>query len=256
MEQETSTEKLIPEGTIYKDRAMWVGAAIGGPLVTGYLAASNYKVFGEKDKVWKTWLVAVAATVLIFSIALYAPFADRIPNGLFGLITAGMAYLIVRIWQGAKIDAHVRAGGRVFSWYRVIGISIVGLILTAISFLTFAYFNGEFSESITTKTYGTLKHEILYDKNNITEAEVDKIADALTRRDFFDTQAQKFVYVKKINNSYEIFISCSDVIKTDPSATTFFTELRKEIQTFFPDNKIIFNLTVGNSIDNVVKRLE
>lgn len=253
MEQETSAEKQIPEGTIYKDKAIWVGTALGGPLVTGYLAAKNYKVFGEKDKVWKTWVIAVAATVLIFSIAFYAPYIDRIPNTIFVLVYAGIAYLTVRIWQGAKIDAHVRAGGRVFSWYRVIVVSILGMIITAVPILAFAYLAGEFSGR--TKYYGNLRHEILFDESNISAAEVDKIAGAFTKTGYFDREFQKFVDAKKVGNNYEIFIYCNETIKTDSEAVRYFSDLREEIQKMFPDNRIIFNLVILTP-DNVVKRLE
>jgi hypothetical protein len=253
MEQNLSAEERISEKTIYRDKAMWVGAAIGGPLATGYLAAENYKVFGEKDKVWKTWAVAVVATLFVFSLTFYAPYADRVPGPLFALVQTGMAYLAVRIWQGAKIDAHVRAGGRVYGWYRVIGISLIWMLATLIPFATFAYFNGDFTE--TTKTYGALKHEITFNKGNVSEAEIDKIADAFARRDFFGTDAQTFVYVEKIKNTYEISISCSGAVKTNPTAIPFFTALRQEIQSFFPENKIVFLLIVDR-LDNVYKRLE
>lgn len=253
MEQETSAEKQIPEGTIYKDKAMWVGTAIGGPLVTGYLAAHNYRVFGEKDKVWKTWLIAIAVTMLIFSMAIYAPYADRIPGSLFALVYTGIAYLVVRIWQGAKISVHIRAGGRIFSWYRVIGVSLIGAVLTAIPFFTFALLSGEFSE--TSKTYGSRRHEIVFLKNNISEAEVDKIADAFTKRDFFGNEAKTYLYVKKDGNTYEIFFVFDKSIKSDQRAIDYYTDLQKEIQELLPENKIVFVLTMGN-IDSVEKRIE
>lgn len=255
MENETSLDNQIPAGTIYKDRAMWVGTFLGGPLVTGYLVAKNYKVFGENDKARKTWIVAVIATILIFGIAIYAPYVERMPNTLFVLIYTGIAYLLVRIYQGDKIDAHIRVGGKTHSWYRVIGVSILGLLITIIPLVVFAYLAGDFSDTTTTKTYGTLKHEILFEKNNIAETEVDKIAEGFTKTNFFDKEQQKFVDAKKIGNDYEIAIYCNNSIKTDPEAVEWFVELRNDMQKLFPGNKIIFNLVV-NTPDNIVRRLE
>ena len=105
------------------------------------------------------------------------------------------------------------------------------------------------------KTYGFLKHEILFDKSNISEREVDKIANGLTESTFFDDALQKSIYVKKVNNDFEIFIVCFESIKDDAEALQSFVQFRNELQAFFPDNKIVINLVVDN-LDNVVKRIE
>jgi len=253
MENKTTLENQTPapQEAIYKDKAMWVGTFLGGPLVTGYLVAKNYKVFGEREKIWKTWVVAIAALFLIFAIAFYAPYVDRMPNTVFVLVYTGIAYLVVRIWQGAKIDAHIRAGGKIHSWYRVIAVSIIGALISFILLFAFAYF----SDTTTIKPFGKLKHEILFDKNNITENEVDKIGEAFVQTNFFDNEQQKFVDAKKVGNDYEIAVYCNNSIKTDAEAVGYFADLRGEMQKMFPDRKIIFNLVVSTP-DNIVKRLE
>ncbi|NNU34805.1 hypothetical protein HK413_13425 [Mucilaginibacter sp. S1162] len=45
--------------------------------------------------------------------------------------------------------------------------------------------------------YGKMKHEVTYDKNNITEEEVNYLADGLTKAHFFDETTTKFVYIKR-----------------------------------------------------------
>jgi hypothetical protein len=250
MENKTTLENQTAEA-IYKDKAMWVGTFLGGPLVTGYLVAQNYKVFGEREKIWKTWVVAIAALFLIFAIAFYAPYVDRVPNTVFVLLYTGIAFLVVRIWQGAKIDAHIRAGGKVHSWYRVIAVSIIGALVSVIPLFAFAYL----SDTTTIKPFGKLKHEILFDKSNINENEVDKIGEAFVQTNFFDNEQQKFVDVKKVGSDYEIFLYCNNSIKTDAEAIGYFADLRGEMQKMFPDGKIIFNLVIGTP-ENIVKRLE
>ena len=44
-----------------------------------------------------------------------------------------------------------------------------------------------------------MKHEISFDENNITETEVNKIADGLTKMTFFDDAVTKYVYAKKVS---------------------------------------------------------
>lgn len=47
MEQTLETNETVK---IYKDRAIWAGTFLGGPLVAGYLIAENFKVFNEKKR--------------------------------------------------------------------------------------------------------------------------------------------------------------------------------------------------------------
>jgi hypothetical protein len=254
MQQETFTEKQIPEGKIYNDRKIWAGSYLGGPLVAGYLISENFKAFGEHDKVWKTWLISILALVLVI-VTLFIPLFERVSNFLYCLCYAISAHIFVQLYQRRKIDAHIEAGGRLYGWWRLIGISILGTIITIIPLFGAAYLAGDSSDNTTVKTYGNLKHEILFDKNNITEAEVDKIADALTKRDYFTDNAKAYVYVKKIKNTYEIFFSCNESVKTEPTAIPFFTALHKELQGLLPENKIVVVLVV-DSMDNVIKRIE
>jgi hypothetical protein len=107
----------------------------------------------------------------------------------------------------------------------------------------------------TMKAYGKMKHEVTYDKNNITEEEVDYLADALTKANFFDETATKFVYIKKIHKTVELSISVNPLITGNPPARQAFVDLQKEMQKQFPNNKIVINLVVYK-FDNVIKRLE
>lgn len=76
-----------------------------------------------------------------------------------------------------------------------------------------------------------------------------------TKTTFFDQSVTKYVYIKKNGMDYEISISCNNSIKNNPEAILYFSQLRINMQTIFPDNRIVFNLIVNN-IDNIVKRIE
>jgi hypothetical protein len=108
---------------------------------------------------------------------------------------------------------------------------------------------------VDTKKYGVMKHEIAFDRNNISESEVNKIADGLTRTTFFDEAVTKYVYTKKVNNDFEISISCDKSVTGNAEALQPLVELRTELQGLFPNNKIVFNLVV-DKLDNVVMRIE
>lgn len=260
--EETLPEKSIfeeiPTEKIYTEKAIRVGTFLGGPLVAGYFMAENFKVFGDSDKAKKTWIITILATLCIFALIFFVPenILDKIPNIVFPLIYMGIAAYCTKLYQEKLINEHIENGGEQFNWGRTIAISIIGIsILLGAVFST--YFltetaNGRLTES--TKTYGTIQHQIVY-QNNIDENEVDKIAEVFKKTTFFDDALTKYVYLEKINNNYEISISCNESVKDDVTASQPFVELRNNMQKFFPDNKIIFKLVV-NSLDNVVKRIE
>ena len=131
MEQTNDIQK--PTEKIYKDRAISVGTFLGGPLVAGYFIAENFKAFGEYDKVKKTWIYTIIATVIIFGGILLIPESAKIPNGVIPLIYSGIATYLLKHFQGQNIETHINSGGEHFGWWRTIGIGLIGLIVTLIA---------------------------------------------------------------------------------------------------------------------------
>lgn len=246
----------IPTEKIYSEKAIRLGTFLGGPLVAGYFMAENFKVFGDFNKVKNTWIITILSTLIIFSLIFMIPENIKIPNIIFPLIYMGIAAYLVKKYQEKNIIQHTQNGGKEFNGWRTAGISLIGCILTIATILGIAFFseatNGRLTES--TKTYGALNHEIVY-QNNITENEVDKIAKAFEKETFFDNSFTKYIYLEKIDNNYEISISCNESISYDPVAYSSFILLRNNMQKDFPRNKLIFKLVV-NDLDNVVKRIE
>lgn len=243
-------------GKVYKERAIWVGTFLGGPLVAGYLIAENFKVFHQNDRVKKTWIYSIIATIVIFGVAFAIPDNIKIPNQIIPLIYTLIAYQIVQIYQKAKITTHINSGGQFYSWGRTLLVGLIGLIITIIPIVAFIMLTDTTTNIGTdTKTYGIMKHEIAFNKDNISEIEVNKLADAFISTTFFDQTVTKYVYAKKVGNNYEISISCNNSVTNDAAALKPFLELKNDMQKLFPNNKIVFNLVVDN-LDNIVKRLE
>lgn len=246
----------IPKGKIYKDRAIWVGTFLGGPLVAGYLIAENFKTFNEITKAKKTWIYAIIATVIIFGGIFLIPENVKIPNQIIPLIYTVIASFLVQHFQRQKIANHINLGGQIYNWWRIIAVGLIGLAITIIPIFGYALLSDANTNAGTeTKTYGIMKHEISFDKNNISESEVNKIADGLIKTTFFDEAVTKYVYTKKIDNKYELSISCDKFVTSSEESLKPFVDLRNDLQKEFPNNKVIFNLVVDN-LDNVVKRLE
>lgn len=245
-----------PTTKIYQDKAIWVGTFMGGPLVAGYLMAENFKAFNETDKAKKTWIYAIIATVIVFGGVFLIPENIKIPNQIIPLIYTGIAYYLVQHFQGQNILAHLNSGGQFFGWWRTIAVGLIGLVISLIPIFGFAIVSeGISNASITTKTFGIMKHEIAFDKSNISEIEVNQIADALTKTAFFDDAITKYVYADKVDSKYELKISVVDGIANDTQALQPFMALRTDLQTMFPNNKIVIKLVV-DTLDNVVKTIE
>jgi hypothetical protein len=253
---ELTNDIQTPTEKIYKDRAIWVGTFLGGPLAAGYLIAENFKAFNEFDKAKRTWIYAIIATIVVFGGVFLIPDNVKMPNQVIPLIYTAIAYYLVQHFQGQNITSHINSGGQLHSGWRTIGVGIVGLAITIIPIFGFALLADSTANVGTdTKTYGIMKHEIAFDKNNISESEVNKIADGLTKTTFFDEAVTKYIYAKKVKSDFEIYISCDKSVTNNSEALQPFVQLRSELQIMFPDNKIVFNLVVDN-LDNIVKRLE
>jgi hypothetical protein len=119
----------LPDYKLYKDRAIYVGTILGGPLVAGYLAAENFKHIGQPDKVKNAWFVAILSTVVIFGVVFYIPDVQKLPRYIIPIIYSGIAQYLVQRFQGNAIKEHIQQGGQVYSIWRAVWIGLVGLVI-------------------------------------------------------------------------------------------------------------------------------
>jgi len=129
---EQVSEAVKSQKGIYKAGAIWVGTYLGGPLVAGYLIAENFKIFNEVNNAKKTWIYAIIGTILVFVGIFFIPDNVRIPNFLIPSTYTLVAYIFVEYFQKRNISAYVALNGKVFSWWRIVAISLIGV---AISFV-------------------------------------------------------------------------------------------------------------------------
>lgn len=240
----------IPEKKIYKERAIWMGSFLGGPLVAGYLIAENFKAFDKKTWALKTWIFTILATILIFGCIFYIPNIDNLPKQSIVFIYTIIAYLIVKKFQGKDIEKHIDFGGHTHKLWRVVIISLLGTIVTIIPIIGYVYL----TDTETTKTYGSLKHEIVYDKNDFTELEIDRLASGFISTNFFDDSFKKTIYIKREDNDYIFSIPIKEGFEKNNEFLQFFVSLKDELQTFSPLNKISIYLVVDD-LNNVVYRI-
>lgn len=138
MEEELIEKSIfteIPTEKIYKERAIWVGTFLGGPLVAGYLIAENFKVFNDSEKVKTTWIIAIVSTIGIFGGLSFIPENVKIPNQIIPIIYSAVAFFLAKRFQEQKLNEHIENGGKLYSWWRIIAIGIIGLLISVCIFI-------------------------------------------------------------------------------------------------------------------------
>ncbi|MCU0437383.1 MAG: hypothetical protein MUC49_05665 [Raineya sp.] len=128
----------IPKEKIYSDRALWIGSFVGGPLVAGYFLAENFKVFNDSQKANKTWIITIIGTIIIFGGLFLIPNDINIPTPIIPLIYTSIAYSTGLYFQKKLMTKHIENGGVFYSWWRVIGIALLGLIFTVLPVLAYS----------------------------------------------------------------------------------------------------------------------
>ncbi|HEX8549445.1 MAG TPA: hypothetical protein VF691_20960 [Cytophagaceae bacterium] len=121
---------IAPTDKIFQEKALWVGTFIGGPLVTGYMIAENFKVFNEPEKAKKTWIVTLMFAITLFWLLSLIPDSIKFPNNIVPIINIAIAYFLVQRFQKANIISHTSKGGLVHTWKRAICVSLIGLFVT------------------------------------------------------------------------------------------------------------------------------
>jgi hypothetical protein len=240
---------------IYKIKSIRIGTLLGGPLVTGYLMAVNFKAFNEPGNAKKAWTYSILSTILIFSACILIPLPDKFPNILIPLAYTGIAEYIAKRYQGANIDAHINAGYQTYTLGRALWISMIGLAVICMPVVVYVYTTKP-SVSYTVNTYGPLKNEIVFDKKNIVTADVDTLANALTKTGVFKMDHKMSVFVKTEGSKYVIAFVLINNAWNDTTVIDAFSQIRNQLQGLFPKNKIVITLSTSEDIADVKKRIE
>jgi hypothetical protein len=126
------SDEIIPlsfQKPIYKNSHILLATLLGGPLGATWLLAENFKKLGHQEKIRKTWIWGIVASILVILISFLLPDDWNIPNFVFPLICIVIASQVTKMTQGADIRQHLSEGGAVFSAWRAFCIGLVCLLL-------------------------------------------------------------------------------------------------------------------------------
>lgn len=120
---------------IYKEKAVWLGTLLGGPLVTGYFISQNYKVFGEHEKAKQARAYSHIATVLLLAFMFTILDSVDTLGAFLPLSYTIISFYLVKHFQKKDMHQHLETGGAVFGWGRIITIGLIGLLIMMIVLL-------------------------------------------------------------------------------------------------------------------------
>lgn len=116
-------DSQAPMFRLYSPGQIAAATLFSGPVAGCWLMARNFKAFGEPEVARRTWALGILSTAAVLAIALVVPngsYMRFLPPALSVAV-----HQIARSTQGARFQAHLRAGGRRHSHWRVAGLTLV-----------------------------------------------------------------------------------------------------------------------------------
>ena len=198
----------MEKGKVFTRRAILVSTYFGGPFVSGYLLAQNFKLFGEEEKSRKTILYSIIFFIVFFELLFMIPdpIMSKIPNFIFPAFYSWIASLIIASYQEEKIEQFIEEGGDKESVWKIAGISVIGLVITVGYIVLRSSFLAPFDGDV--KQFGQLEHSIYFD-SEISTTEVDKLGQALIEYGYFGEEVQQAVNLKINEDRYNLYIFVS-----------------------------------------------
>lgn len=236
---------------IYTELKILAGVFLGGSLAGAYYFWHTFRALGKPRHAVAAVIVAAAILIVTFA-SIFVPVLDKVPNFVFHALQTGLALGAIRGYLSTEIDTHIAEGKEVYGWGNTILVAVVSIIITLGPLLAFLYINPAAFDDSTTRYYGTLKHEIVFDPSNLNELEVERIAAALTSTGYFDEEAQKTVDAAKSGNRFIITVYCNDNARA-PETIELYKTWRSELQELFPSNPIVVDMVVGTPDDRIAR---
>lgn len=236
---------------IYTERKILAGVLLGGSVAGAYYFWHTFRALGKPRHAIAAVIVAAAVLIVTFA-SIFVPVLDKVPNAVFHGLQSGIALGSIRAYLSTEIDAHIAGGKTVYGWGNTILVAIVSMIITLGPLLAFLYISPATFDNSTTRYYGRLKHEIVFDPSNLNELEVGRIAAALTSTGYFDEEKQKTVDAAKSGNRFIITVYCNNDARA-PETIELYKMWRSELQESFPSNPIVIDMVVGTTDDRIAR---
>jgi hypothetical protein len=122
-----------PIQKLYSPGQIALAAVLGSPLAACWFFACNFRELGQ-PKTAKHYLIwGGIGTAVLLVIAFFLP--DRFPNSILPIAYTAGLFQAAKQLHGTTVARHISAGGRLGSWWSVVGISLLCLILVVVALI-------------------------------------------------------------------------------------------------------------------------
>jgi len=113
---------------LYSPRQIYVAAFLGSPVAACWCISRNCRELGDSGsaKKWVIW--GCGGSFILLALLCMLPFAQRLPHLIIPIAYSLTFYGVASRIHGDAVTQHIAAGGRLVSWWFVIGISSLFVI--------------------------------------------------------------------------------------------------------------------------------
>jgi hypothetical protein len=136
-----TTSALLPSSRLYSSRQIYVASFIGTPLAAAWFMACNWAALGDEPRALRYLWLGFGATIAALAVAIVLP--DKTPHILWPLLYSVAIYQWAKVLFDRLFGPFISNGGVKGSWWVVVGVSVLamiivfGMILAAFRFLPF-----------------------------------------------------------------------------------------------------------------------
>jgi hypothetical protein len=118
-------------GALFSPKQIATAAFLGAPIAACWFLSRNYRALDQGRSAVQSLLWGVLGTAALLGISFFLP--DNFPNQALPLGYTFGLYQFAKRMQGETVAEHVATGGRLGSWWKVVGVSLVFLVLIVIA---------------------------------------------------------------------------------------------------------------------------
>lgn len=118
-----------PKYKLYSSKQIAVAAWLGSPLAGGWFMSHNHRQLGQQANAISSLIWGILGTVLVLLIA-FAPESSSLGgSGVLAFLAPFIFWQTAEKAHGKAVAQHITEGGQFGSWWVLIGISLLFLIL-------------------------------------------------------------------------------------------------------------------------------
>ena len=119
------------KGSLFSPTQIATAAFLGAPIAACWFLSRNYRALDQGRSAAQSLLWGVLGTAALLGISFFLP--DNFPNQALPLGYTFGLYHVAKQLQGTTVAEHIATGGRLGSWWNVVGVSLVCLVLLVVA---------------------------------------------------------------------------------------------------------------------------